>query len=55
MLTAFRPHPFPIMRAKHLDTWLADESDELTGLDPNTADASDAAMDEGVEDASLKP
>lgn len=34
MLTAFRPHPFPIMRAKHLDTWLQDECKQATGLDP---------------------
>jgi len=26
MLTAFRPHPFPIMRAKHLDAWIRDGS-----------------------------
>lgn len=33
MLTAFRPHPFPIMRAKHLDTWLQEDAAKLTGLD----------------------
>lgn len=33
MLTAFRPHPFPIMRAKHLDTWLQEDASALTGLD----------------------
>lgn len=34
MLTAFRPHPFPIMRAKHLDVWIRDGScRNLCGLD----------------------
>lgn len=33
MLTAFRPHPYPIMRAKHLDAWLRDGGcSKLTGL-----------------------
>jgi hypothetical protein len=37
MLTAFRPHPFPIMRAKHLDAWIAEGGyTSLTG-DPMTA------------------
>ncbi|MEM6291679.1 MAG: M48 family metallopeptidase [Myxococcota bacterium] len=33
LLTAFRPHPYPIMRAKHLDTWLREEAAAVTGLD----------------------
>lgn len=34
MLTVFRPHPYPIMRAKHLDEWIRDGScSRLTGLD----------------------
>jgi len=34
MLTAFRPHPFPIMRAKHLDAWIRDGScRSVCGLD----------------------
>ncbi len=33
MLTAFRPHPFPIMRAKHLDAWLTEGFSEVTGIE----------------------
>lgn len=39
MLTAFRPHPFPIMRAKHLDTWLREDAAKLTGLDLESSPA----------------
>ena len=34
MMTAFRPHPFPIMRAKHLDEWIrAGGFKDLTGIE----------------------
>lgn len=34
LITAFRTHPFPIMRAKHLDTWIGDGGfSKLTGVD----------------------
>ncbi len=43
LLTAFRTHPFPIMRAKHLDAWVeSGELAKLTGLDlrgPTPAEA----------------
>jgi Zn-dependent protease with chaperone function len=33
-ITAFRTHPFPIMRAKHLDQWIeSGECRNLTGLE----------------------
>lgn len=33
LLTAFRSHPFPIMRAKHLDDWVEDGGfEKLTGI-----------------------
>ena len=33
-ITVFRPHPFPIMRAKHLDAWIGSgEFSKLTGID----------------------
>ena len=35
LLTAFRSHPFPIMRAKHLDAWIEDGSFEaVSGIKP---------------------
>jgi Zn-dependent protease with chaperone function len=37
-ITAFRTHPFPIMRAKHLDEWITSgEFYRISGLDPNDA------------------
>lgn len=34
MLTAFRTHPFPIMRAAHLDTWIREGGfTTLTGIE----------------------
>lgn len=45
LLTAFRPHPYPILRAKHLDQWLRYGScQKLTGLDlvPPSADGPQA-------------
>jgi Zn-dependent protease with chaperone function len=43
LLTAFRTHPFPIMRAKHLDQWVASgEFARLTGLDLTTAEPTGA-------------
>ena len=34
LLTAFRTHPFPIMRAKHLDEWIRDGGfTKLTGIE----------------------
>jgi Zn-dependent protease with chaperone function len=34
LITAFRTHPFPIMRAKHLDAWVREGGfKELTGID----------------------
>jgi len=34
LLTAFRTHPFPIMRAKHLDEWVSSGGfTKLTGID----------------------
>lgn len=31
LITAFRTHPFPILRAKHLDTWVRDGGFEAVG------------------------
>jgi Zn-dependent protease with chaperone function len=37
-ITAFRTHPFPILRAKHLDEWITSgEFYRLSGLDPADA------------------
>jgi Zn-dependent protease with chaperone function len=37
-LTAFRTHPFPILRAKHLDEWVTSgEFHRISGLDPSEA------------------
>lgn len=34
-ITAFRTHPFPILRAKHLDEWITSgEFQRISGLDP---------------------
>jgi len=34
LLTAFRTHPFPIMRAKHLDEWIREGGfTKLTGIE----------------------
>ena len=34
LLTAFRTHPFPIMRAKHLDEWVSSGGfTKLTGIE----------------------
>ncbi|MBK8264342.1 MAG: M48 family metallopeptidase [Nannocystis sp.] len=39
LITAFRTHPFPIMRAKHLDAWIAEGGFQaLAGFDPTPAD-----------------
>mgnify|MGYP002619654786 CR=1 FL=1 len=38
MLTAFRTHPFPIMRASHLDTWIREgEFTKVTGIEMDAA------------------
>lgn len=35
LITAFRTHPFPILRAKHLDEWITSgEFQRISGLDP---------------------
>ena len=35
-ITAFRTHPFPIMRAKHLDEWITSgEFQRISGIDPS--------------------
>ena len=37
-ITAFRTHPFPILRAKHLDEWITSgEFSRISGLDPADA------------------
>jgi hypothetical protein len=37
-ITAFRTHPFPILRAKHLDEWITGgDFYRISGLDPNDA------------------
>jgi hypothetical protein len=34
LLTAFRTHPFPIMRAKHLDEWISSgEFSSISGIE----------------------
>jgi Zn-dependent protease with chaperone function len=38
LLTAFRTHPFPVMRAKHLDDWIeSGEYEALSGIKPEPA------------------
>lgn len=38
LITAFRTHPFPILRAKHLDEWITSgEFYRISGLDPGEA------------------
>lgn len=38
LLTAFRTHPFPVMRAKHLDEWIENGGyEEVSGLKPEPA------------------
>ncbi len=43
MLTAFRPHPFPILRAKHLDAWIREEASGIAGLDLSASTSREAA------------
>jgi Zn-dependent protease with chaperone function len=38
LLTAFRSHPFPVMRAKHLDEWIESGGyEEISGIKPEPA------------------